>query len=450
MRGCQARLPSRRFFGYTVCMKEARELLDFIDKSPSMYHAVHNAEILLEDAGFTRLKRSDDFILEDGKGYYTEHNGSALIAWRMGCSSGIKNGFRIIASHGDSPGFKIKPQPEIAVRNHYVTLNTEVYGGPILSTWFDRPLSAAGRVVLRGGDLLNPDVRLIDFEKPLFTIPNLAIHMNRDVNESFAINKQKDTLPLLAVLNEERKAEDFFTELIANKLNVNAEEITDFDLYLYCTQKGCFTGARDEFFSAGKIDNLGMAYPSIKALVHAQTADFIQTAVIFDNEEVGSASAQGAGSPFFADTLHRIAAAVCKDKTFERLQQALAHSFLISADQAHAFHPNYPEKNDITNFPLINGGPVIKNAAAMSYTSDAVSSAVFKELCRRADIPFQTFVNRSDIRGGSTIGPVSSAQVHIKSVDIGNPVLAMHSVRELAGTEDQEAIAKVFAEFYRG
>ncbi|WP_428768687.1 M18 family aminopeptidase [Treponema sp. HNW] len=431
-------------------MKEARELLDFIDKSPSMFHAVHNAAVLLEEAGFTRLKRSDDFILEDGKGYYTEHNGSALIAWRMGRTGGLKNGFRIIASHGDSPGFKIKPQPEICIHNHYVTVNTEVYGAPILSTWFDRPLSAAGRVVLKGGDLLNPDIRLIDFEKPLFTIANLAIHMNREVNEGVAINKQKDILPLLAVLNGDCKAENFLTELIADTLHVKAEDIADFDLYLYCTQKGCFTGAQDEFFSAGKIDNLGMAYPSIKALALAQPADFIQTAVIFDNEEVGSASAQGAGSPFFADTLHRIAAAVYKEGAFERLQQALSRSFLISADQAHAFHPNYPEKNDITNFPLINGGPVIKNAASMSYTSDAVSSSVFKELCRRASVPFQTFVNRSDIRGGSTIGPVSSAQVHIKSVDIGNPVLAMHSIRELAGTRDQEAIFKVFAELYRG
>lgn len=431
-------------------MKEAQELLDFIDKSPSMFHAVRNAAAILDDAGFMRLKRSDNFILEDGKAYYTEHNGSALIAWRMGRTAGIENGFRIIASHGDSPGFKIKPQPEITVHNHYVTLNTEVYGGPILSTWFDRPLSAAGRVILRGGDLLNPEIRLIDFEKPLFTIPNLAIHMNRDVNEGFAINKQKDTLPLMAIATENRKNETFLTKLIADKLNIKTEAVADFDLYLYCTQKGCFTGTQNEFFSAGKIDNLGMVYPSVKALAQAKPADFIQVAVIFDNEEVGSASAQGAGSPFFADTLHRIAAAVCKDKTFERLQQALAHSFLISADQAHAFHPNYPEKNDVTNFPLINGGPVIKNAASMSYTSDAVSSAVFKELCRRADVPFQTFVNRSDIRGGSTIGPVSSAQVHIKSIDIGNPVLAMHSVRELAGTEDQGAIAKIFAEFFRG
>lgn len=403
----------------------------------------------MEAQGFTRLKRSDDFILHKGQAYYTDYNGSALIAWRMSRGGGIENGFRIIASHGDSPGFKIKPQPEIHTHN-YLTLNTEVYGGPILSTWFDRPLSAAGRIVLNGASPFKPEVKLIDFEKPIFTIPNLAIHMNREVNEGVSYNRQKDTLPLCALVPPESKTENFLIKRIAEKLGVTADAVSDFDLYLYCTQKGCFTGAQDEFFSAGKIDNLGMLYPSIEALARSKPADFIQAAVIFDNEEVGSASAQGADSPFFRDTLQRIAAAVCTERIFERLQQALSQSFLISADQAHAFHPNYPEKNDITNFPLINGGPVIKSAASMSYTSDAVSSAVFKNLCRSAGVPFQTFVNRSDIKGGSTIGPVSSAHVHIQTVDIGNPLLAMHSVRELAGSEDQESIFKVFEAFYRG
>ena len=444
-------LPVKSFFGYTCDMKkQARQLLDFIDNSPSVFHAVRNAALLLEAQGFKRLKRSDDFVLHAGEGYYTEHNGSALIAWRMSRTAKIENGFRIIATHGDSPGFKIKPQPHICVHNHYIMLNTEVYGGPILSTWFDRPLSAAGRVVISGKNPLEPEVMLIDFEKPLFTIPNLAIHMNRDVNEGVAYNKQKDTLPLLSLLPEDASCRDFFAKLIGEKLHIDEKTVTDFDLYVYCTQKGCFTGAHDEFFSAGKIDNLGMAYPSIEALARSQPADFIQAAVLFDNEEVGSASAQGAGSPFLHDTLQRIAYAVCKDRPFERMQQALSRSFLISADQAHAFHPNYPEKNDITNFPLINGGPVIKSAASMSYTSDAVSSAVFKDLCRRAGVPCQVFVNRSDMRGGSTIGPVSSAQVHIKSVDIGNPVLAMHSVRELAGTRDQQYIFKVFEAFFDG
>ena len=432
--------------------QNAKQLIDFIDASPSAFHAVHNAASLLEKHGFKRLKREDDFALEKGGAYYTEYNGSALVAWRMSRTAGIENGFRIIASHSDSPGFKIKPRPEIAVQNHYVKLNTEVYGGPILSTWFDRPLSAAGRVVLKnknnGESILGCESVLFDFEKPVLTIPNLAIHMNREINEGFAINKQKDTLPLLGILNDTCEADNFLLTLIAEKLDVPAERISDFDLYLYDTHKGCFTGAGGEFFSCGKIDNLGMMYPSVEALALAKPCDCIQVAVVFDNEEVGSASAQGAGSPFFHDTLNRIASAVCKDNTYECMQRSLAKSFMISADQAHALHPNYPEKNDVTNFPLINKGPVIKSAASMSYTSDAVSSAVFKEVCRRANVPCQIFVNRSDIKGGSTIGPISSAHVHIRSVDIGNPILAMHSVRELGGTQDQKYISKAFAEFY--
>ncbi len=427
----------------------AENLMKFIDKSPSVYHVIKNFVKILEDHGFVRLEQKNAFNLKpDGK-YFITNNGSAVIAWRMPKSGNTENGFRIIGSHSDSPTFRIKPRPEIKVNNHFLKLNTEVYGGVILSTWFDRPLSAAGRAVLKTDTILCPETRLVNFDKALLTIPNLAIHMNRDINEGYQYNKQKDTLPLLSIVNETCETDGFLLKLIAETLNVSVEKILDFDLYLYDREPGCFVGLYDEFFSTGRIDNLGMAYPSIDALVNSGQSDFVQMAAVFDNEEVGSGTAQGAGSPFLQDCIQRIVVSSCKGNAFEEMQRSLARSFLISADEAHSLHPNYTEKNDITNFPVINKGPAIKLAASMSYTSDGVSSGIFKDLCARANVPCQYFVNRSDMRGGSTIGPISVSNLNIKSVDIGNPILAMHSVRELGGTEDQEFITKVFTEFYK-
>ncbi len=433
----------------SINRKKAEELMQFIDKSPSVYHVIHNAAEFLEQRGFIRLYQQDSFSLQPEGRYFMTNNGSAVIAWQMPKSGNSKNGFRIIGSHSDSPTFRIKPHPEITVQNHFLKLNTEVYGGAILSTWFDRPLSAAGRAVLRSGTLLAPEVRLVNFDTALLIIPNLAIHMNREVNEGYAYNKQKDTLPVAAIVNETFEKNGFLTGLIAKELGVKPHDILDFDLYLYDRQPGCFTGLNGEFFSVGRIDNLGMAYPSLDALAASAPADFVQVAAVFDNEEVGSATAQGAGSPFLQDTLQRIVLSVCTGNAFEEMQKTLAGSFLISADQAHGLHPNYPEKNDITNFPLVNKGPAIKVAASMSYTSDGISAGIFKDLCMRAGVPFQNFVNRSDMRGGSTIGPISVSNLNIKSVDIGNPILAMHSIRELGGTADQEYITRVFAEFYK-
>ncbi len=430
-------------------MKKAEALMKFIDKSPSVYHAIKNAGEFLEAKGFVHLKREDSFELKPQGRYFVTNNGSALIAWQMPKSGNAENGFRIVGSHSDSPTFRIKPNPEIKVNNHYLKLNTEGYGGVILSTWFDRPLSAAGRVIVKTDDLLKPEVKLINFDKNLLTIPSLAIHMNREINDGYKFNKQKDTLPLIALINEKLEERGFLMNLIAEEAGVTVDKILDFDLYLYDRQPGCFIGANDEFFSVGRIDNLGMACASIDALGDALPANFVQVAAIFDNEEVGSRTAQGAGSPFLHDTLQRIIVSTSKGNAFEELQKALAKSFLISADQAHALHPNYTEKNDITNFPLMNKGPAIKVAASMSYTTDGISAAIFRDICARAKVPCQNFVNRSDMAGGSTIGPISVSNLNIKSVDIGNPILGMHSVRELGGTDDQEYITKAFAEFYK-
>ena len=430
-------------------MKKAEALMKFIDKSPSVYHAIKNAGEFLEAKGFVHLNREDTFELKPQGRYFVTNNGSALIAWQMPKSGNAENGFRIVGSHSDSPTFRIKPNPEIKVNNHYLKLNTEGYGGVILSTWFDRPLSAAGRVIIKTDDLLKPEVKLINFDKNLLTIPSLAIHMNREINDGYKFNKQKDTLPLIALINEKLEEKGFLINLIAEEAGVTFDKILDFDLYLYDRQPGCFIGANDEFFSVGRIDNLGMACASIDALGDALPSNFVQVAAIFDNEEVGSRTAQGAGSPFLHDTLQRIIVSTSKGNAFEELQKALAKSFLISADQAHALHPNYTEKNDITNFPLMNKGPAIKVAASMSYTTDGISAAIFRDICARAKVPCQNFVNRSDMAGGSTIGPISVSNLNIKSVDIGNPILGMHSVRELGGTEDQEYITKAFAEFYK-
>ena len=279
--------------------------------------------------------------------------------------------------------------------------------------------------------------------------------MNRDVNEGYSYNKQKDTLPLMAIVDGKiPDSKTSFMNILAKEMGASAEDILSFDLYLYDRMPGAFVGANKEFFSLPKIDNLGMAHPSIKALISSGDEDFTQVACVFDNEEIGSSTRAGAGSPFLSDTLKRIVIAgtqieKIEEPFFEVFQRVLHSSFMISADQAHALHPNYTEKNDITNFPLMNKGPVIKVSASMSYMSDAISASIFKEVCKRANVPFQTFVNRSDMRGGSTIGPITMGNLNIRCVDIGNPILSMHSVRELGGSLDQEYIERAFTSFYK-
>ena len=432
----------------------ASDLIKFVDKSPSMFHAVTNLSSMLKEKGFTELSLNEEFKMQKGTSYFTVNNGSAIIAWRVGKS--IKNGFRLIGSHSDSPTFKIKPSPELCVRNHYLKLNTEGYGGAILSTWFDRPLSIAGRLTLKSSKTLYPEVKLVNIDKNLLIIPNLAIHMNREVNDGYKFNKQKDTLPLLAILQDgkEVSSKGYFLQMLADEMRVKKDDILAYDLYLYDRMQGAFVGKNNEMFSLPKIDNLGMAYPSITALMESKAQDFTQLACVFDNEEIGSSTAAGAGSPFLSDVLKRIVIGCAKSEgidtdPFELFSQVISSSFLISADQAHALHPNYEEKNDITNFPLMNAGPVVKIAAAMSYMSDAVSAGIFKQVCQKAGVPCQVFVNRSDARGGSTIGPITMGNLNIRCVDIGNPILSMHSVRELGGSMDQEYIEKVFKQFYK-
>lgn len=425
----------------------AKDLISFIDNSSSMFHSVKETKDRLLEAGFIELDIKETWNLEKGNRYFTTKNSSALVAFQVGKKDIEDGGFRIIGAHSDSPAFRIKPNPEMNKGGNYLSLNTEVYGGPILNTWLDRPLSIAGRVTLRGENPFNPVEKLVRIDEPILIIPNLAIHMNREVNSGVKLNPQEDILPILTLIEEKLEKEDFLLKILGEELNIDYKDILDFELYLYATEKGEIIGLNKEFISVGRLDDLAMVHAGLEALIESDNKDNNNVLVVFDNEEVGSETKQGAGSPFLKNILKRIALGTNKGE--EEFLVALENSFLISADMAHAIHPNYLSKADPTNKPLINKGPVIKIATNQAYTTDSNSSAVYEELCRLAEVPVQKFVNRSDSRGGSTIGPISSSQLAIDSVDIGNPVLAMHSVRELGGVEDHYYVYKSFLEFYK-
>ncbi|WP_300408153.1 M18 family aminopeptidase [Lagierella sp.] len=418
-------------------------LMEFIDKSPSVYHVNQNSIEMLTKKGFKELKRSQRWEIKDNSSYFTSIGDSAIIAFTTGKVSKFTH-FNIVGSHSDSPTFKIKPNPVIIEKEKYIKLNTEVYGGPILSTWFDRPLSIAGRISMNlEGEIKS---KLIDFKRPIITIPNLAIHMNREINKGYEYNAQKDTLPIMGLVVEELEKENFLLNLISKELEIDKDNILDFDLFLYDTTPGCYLGLNEEFYSIGRIDNLAMAYASLDALMTSKTSSAINMVLISNHEEIGSMTKEGADSPFLRDTLTRIVFAMGGD--FQDFDIAIDKSFMISADQAHALHPNYVEKNDPTNYPIINEGPAIKSSARMSYTSDSISSGYIKQICKDNNIPCQYFVNRSDMPGGSTIGPINSSHLNIKSVDIGCPILGMHSIRELGGCKDQEYLYDLLNKFF--
>ncbi|MBC2579725.1 M18 family aminopeptidase [Clostridium sp. DJ247] len=425
----------------------AQELIDFIYKSPTAFHAVESVKSIILGEGFIELKEGERWSLKKGGKYFVVKNQSALIAFVVGKGELSQNGFRIIGAHTDSPGFRVKPNPDMEVEGAYIKLNTEVYGGPIINTWLDRPLSIAGRVTIKSKDPFHPQIKFININRPLLIIPNLAIHMNRSVNSGVELNKQKDILPLLSLVNENFEKGKYLIKTIAQELYVEESDILDFDLFLYEFEKGSIMGLNDEFISSGRLDDLSIVYSGIKALVGAEAAESTNVMVCFDNEEVGSTTKQGADSPFLSSTLERIILSESTNK--EDYYRAISNSFMISADLGHALHPNYGEKSDPVNRPIINKGPIIKVSASQSYTSDSVSSAIYRSICERAGVPVQIFVNRSDERGGSTIGPISSSHVNINSVDMGMAILSMHSIRELCGVKDYVYSLKSFSEFYR-
>ena len=425
----------------------ATDLIDYIYSSPTSFHAVKTSKELLENNGFEELKLNKKWELKVGGKYFVTKNSSSIVSFVINSNKIEEEGFRIIGSHSDSPTFRIKPKAQMSVENTYLKLNTESYGGAILSTWFDRPLSIAGRVVLKSKETLYPREELININRPICLIPNLAIHLNRSINDGYKYNKQKDMLPLVGLINDTLEKDDYLLNEISKELKVKSEEILDFDLFLYEYEKGCIMGANEEFISSGRLDNLSMAHASLHGLLNADGKTGINVVAIFDNEEVGSSTKQGADSNMLLNILERICISLNKDR--EEFFQSIYSSFMISADLAHAVHPNIAEKHDPTNRPVLGGGPVIKISANQSYTSDSYSIGIYKNLCERAGVRYQEFVNKSDERGGSTIGPISSTHLDIQSVDIGSPILAMHSIRELGNIDDHINIYKTFVEFYQ-
>jgi Aspartyl aminopeptidase len=428
-------------------LQKCQELIDFIYQSPTAFHAVDSVKKIFLNFGFIELREEESWNLKKSGKYFFIKNQSALIAFVVGTGELEEEGFRIIAAHTDSPGFRVKPNADIEVEGSYVKLNTEVYGGPIINTWLDRPLSLAGRVTLKSNNPFYPEVRLLNIKKPILVIPNLAIHMNRNVNSGVELNRQKDILPLLSLVNEQFEKGKYLLKTIAEELDVNEGDILDFDLFLYEFEKGKVIGLNNEFISCGRLDDLSMVHSGIKALVETPVGKATNIMVCFDNEEVGSTTKQGADSPFLSGTLERIGISIGKSR--EDYYRALSKSFMISSDLGHGLHPNYSEKSDPTNRPIVNKGPIIKISASQSYTSDSVSSAVYRSICERAGVPVQIFVNRSDEKGGSTIGPISSSHINIASVDMGIAIFSMHSIRELGGVKDYIYTIESFKEFYR-
>lgn len=426
--------------------KLALELVDFLYDSPSACHGVKATQKILDENGFIEIKETDKWDLQAKGKYYVIKNDSALIAFEVGTGDIEETGLRLIGAHTDVPGFRIKPNPQMISEGKYVKLNTEVYGGPILHTWFDRPLSIAGKVSLKGTSPLKPETRLVNINEPLLIIPSLAIHMNREVNEGFKINRQVDTLPLLGLINDKLEKEDYLMNILAEELKVNKEDILNFELGLYEYEKGMLIGMNEELISSGRFDDLWMVYAGIKALVDSRENEATKVMICIDNEEIGSLTAEGANSTLLNNILERIALGLGKDR--EGYYRALANSIMISADLAHAVHPNLGDKHDPTNRPVLEGGPVLKIAASGSYSTDSFNGAVFAGVCEAAGVPFQKFVNRSDVRGGTTIGPVTAANLTIPVIDMGAPVLGMHSIRELASVKDNYYTIKAFTEFF--
>ena len=424
----------------------AREVIEFIDESPSTYHVVKNCSDILDENGFERIMPREKWEIKKGGKYFLKKSSSTIIAFTVGENFDVKKGFKIFGAHTDSPCFRIKPSPEIVTEN-VVRLNTEVYGGPILSTWFDRPLSIAGRVIVRGEDTFFPKTIKIRIDEPLLTIPNLAIHQNREVNNGVKIDKQNDVLPVISLINKNFEREGYLERIILEKTGIKKEDIIDFDLYLYATEKGCLLGANEEFMSSSKIDNLASVYTGLIGLVEAEeNQDRINVFVAFDNEEIGSATKQGADSNYLLNTLERISLALGLNR--EDFLQMLESSYILSADAAHAAHPAHLGKTDPTNRGKINEGISIKISAKQKYTSDGYSIAVIKQLVEGTEIQIQPFVNESNELGGSTIGPISSTHLDIDGVDLGIPMFAMHSVRELCGIFDVFYLKELAKEFF--
>ncbi|MDY3006892.1 M18 family aminopeptidase [Anaerococcus sp. AGMB00486] len=417
-----------------------KDLLGFIDNSPLNYFAVENSKNLLKENSFVELKDNEKWKLKRGGKYFIDREGTALIAFSVG--DDLRKGFDIIGSHTDSPTFKIKTKAEMT-KNGFLKLNVEAYGGMIVSTWLDRTLSLAGKVVFEDGDKLKS--KLVKIDRDLLTIANCAIHINRDLNSAYKYNIQDELSPILALVEDDFEKNGFLQKLIADEIGIDYKSIVDLDLALFDRQKGSILGANNEFIQVGRLDNLASVHQSIRALVESENNKF-NVCVLNDNEEIGSRTRAGAQSPFLDEVLERISLNLGYDK--EDYMIAISNSYLISADLAHSIHPNYTSLYDPTNNTRINKGIAIKIASNGAYSTNIETRARFLKHAQNVGANVQTFHNRSDKVGGSTIGPIVSAKSGIKSIDVGTPILAMHSIREFAGVEDHIKAIEIFKDFY--
>ncbi len=429
-----------------IMMDYVNGYFEFMKKATTPVQSVDTVKNILKENGFKALSLKEEWNLSPGEKCYVSPFPTMVVAFTLGSKTFISKGFRIIGAHTDNPGFKIKPSPEV-VHEGMMTLNVERYGGPIFSSWFDRPLSLAGRIAVRSDDILKPKIIHVDFARPVLTIPSLAIHMNRNVNEGEAIKVQKELQPLLTNLLDGEVKKDYFLHMIAEEAGVNPEEILDMDMNIYCYEEGTVLGAKGEYMSCPRIDDLSMVYAATQAIIDADHIDGINLAAFMDNEEIGSMTKQGADSVLLSTIVEKIR--ISLKRTPDQFMRQFRDSFIISADGAHALHPNYGEKSDITNKPVMNKGVTIKISGSKFYSSEVESIGALQQLCDKAGISYQKFVNHSDQKGGASLGPIMNKYLPIHAVDLGVPMLSMHSTREIMGKQDFLDSIELFKTFYQ-
>lgn len=426
-------------------MIEQNFLIDFLKEAVSPFQCVQAAMQRLREAGFVELSYEQPWKLENGGNYMVNHHGTTLFAFSVGEHYRTGDTLRMAAAHTDYPCLRIKPNADFTTES-YAQVNVEVYGGPILNTWFDRPLGVAGRVALKSDDLFKPRMVLFRSEKPVLTIPNLAIHMNREVNKGVELNPQVDLMPIADLLPKEAQSSDYFLTFLAEGLGVDKEEILDYELNTYCVEEPMYIGPKDTLLSSPRLDNQTSVTALLWAVIHAKREDGINLIALFDNEEIGNTGKQGASSILLHDLAGRILRNLGAEA--EETDRGMYGAMLLSVDVAHGLHPNHKGKMDITNHPVLGRGFCIKEACSQSYATDAQAIAILCQICEKYQIPYQRFVNRSDVRGGGTLGSAASSLFPVKTVDMGVPVLAMHSARELMGRGDMEALTAALEKYF--
>lgn len=421
------------------------KLLQLLKAGTSAIMVVKEAEQQLKEAGFEELRFSNTWGLTEGGKYYMKHHGTTLLAFTVGQQVESQEGFKIAAAHTDFPCLRIKPNPDVATSG-YAQVNVEVYGGAILNTWLDRPLSISGRIAVKSNDVMHPDMHYIDIKRPLMTIPNLAIHMNREVNKGVELNRQTDMLPVVGLLEKELNEKQAFLKFLAKEEGVAVEDILDYELWVYCMQEPVTFGMNEELILSPRLDNLTSVQALLTGIIEGKQKKGINVIALFDHEEIGSKTKQGAGSLLLLNVLEKICDSF--GKTTAQTKESIYESFLLSVDVAHGLHPNNAGKMDITNKPVLGGGLCIKEACSQSYATDCEAVAVVEQICQRAGVAYQKFVNRSDIAGGGTLGSIASSIIPIPTVDVGIPLLAMHSAAETMGKKDMESLTGLVREFF--